>query len=165
MNGTDTKHTAVYKNGVPVNDPSSGWYDFGTDLPAHQDISVISGPSSARFGSGSMAGVVLIEDNFERNLTAELAEDMTRLVASYEWYPEVQEVGVQVAHYKGTNGSAMTYNTEEDWYENTTVKFAYANEMGKINLESVSYDGQYDQCWWMMPPNEWEDWMLSLIHI
>ncbi len=162
LNGTDTKHTAVYKNGVPVNDPSSGWYDFGTDLPAHQDISVISGPSSARFGSGSMAGVVLIEDNFERNLTAELAEDMTRLVASYEWYPEVQEVGVQVAHYKGTNGSAMTYNTEEDWYENTTVKFAYANEMGKINLESVSYDGQYDQCWWMMPPNEWEDWMCDV---
>ena len=134
LNGTDTKHTAVYKNGVPVNDPSSGWYDFGNDLPAHQNIRTISGPNSAKYGSGSMAGVVLIEDNFERNLTAELAEDMTRLVASYEWYPEVQEVGVQVAHYKGTNGSAMTYNTEEDWYENTTVKFAYANEMGKINL-------------------------------
>ena len=159
LNGTDTKHTAVYKNGVPVNDPSSGWYDFGTDLPAHQDITVISGPNSARFGSGSMAGVVLIEDNFERQFTAEVAEDITKVIASYEWYPESQEVGVQVAHYNGTTGSAMTYNDELDWYKNTTVKFAYANEVGKINLESINYDSDYDQCWWMMPPNEWEDWM------
>ena len=108
LGGTDTKHTAVYKNGMPVNDPSSGWYDFGTDLVTHQNIKVITGPNSVKFGSGSMAGAVLIEDNFERNLTVEGAKDQRSIVASYEWYPSTQEVGVQVAHYKGSNGSVMT---------------------------------------------------------
>ena len=159
LNGTDTKHTAVYKNGVPVNDPSSGWYDFGNDLPAHQNIRTISGPNSAKYGSGSMAGVVLIEDNFERNLTLEGGEDLAKIVASYEWFNEQREVGIQLAHYNGSNGSAMTYNDELDWYENTTVKFGYANEHGKINFENVKYSYDYDQCWYMMPPSEWEDWM------
>ena len=162
LNGTDTKHTAVYKNGVPVNDPSSGWYDFGNDLPAFQNIKLISGPNSVQYGSGSMAGAVLIEDNFERSVSARFGEHESSLVASYEWYPEAQEVGVQVAHYNGTTGSAMTYNNELDWYENTTVKFAYANEYGKVNLESINYDSDYDQCWWMLPPSEWEDWMCDV---
>ncbi len=158
LGGTDTKHTAVYKNGMPVNDPSSGWYDFGTDLVTHQNIKVITGPNSVKFGSGSMAGAVLIEDNFERNLTVEGAKDQRSIVASYEWYPSTQEVGVQVAHYKGSNGSVMTDNTEEDWYENTTVKFGYGNEDVRVNLEHVNYWYDYDACWMMMPPSEWEEW-------
>jgi len=162
LNGTDSKHTAVYKNGVPVNDPSSGWYDFGNDLPAFQNIKLISGPNSVQYGSGSMAGAVLIEDNFERNLSARFGEHESLLVASYEWYPNAHEVGVQVAHYNGSTGSAMTYNNELDWYENTTVKFAYANEFAKINVETIDYDSDYDQCWWMLPPNEWEDWMCDV---
>ena len=82
LNGTDSKHTAVYKNGVPVNDPSSGWYDFGNDLLAFQNIKLISGPNSVQFGSGSMAGVVLIEDNFERNITGRFGENESSLVAT-----------------------------------------------------------------------------------
>ena len=109
LNGTDTKHTAVYKNGVPVNDPSSGWYDFGTDLPAHQDITVISGPNSARFGSGSMAGVVLLEDDFGRSLFTQVAEDETKAMVEYDYF--------QIAYYKGTKGSVKSTNTENDWYE------------------------------------------------
>ena len=46
LNGTDSKHTAVYRNGVPVNDPSSGWYDFGIDLPTWQNYQKITGPNS-----------------------------------------------------------------------------------------------------------------------
>lgn len=158
LNGTDTKHTSVYKNGVPVNDPSAGWYDFGTDLPAHQNITTISGPNSVKYGSGSMAGVVLIEDNFERNLTIEGGEDLAKIVASYEWFNENQEVGFQLAHYNGSNGSVMTDNDEQDWYENTTIKFGYANEYAKINVENIKYYYDYDACWWMMPPSEWEEW-------
>ena len=78
LSGTDTKHTGVFKNGVPVNDPSSGWYDFGHDLSTGQKITVITGANSVRFGSGSMAGVVLLEENFGRNLFTQVAEDETK---------------------------------------------------------------------------------------
>ena len=65
INGMDVKHTSVWKNGVPANDPSSGWYDFGTDLVAQQYVKFISGPNSVRYGSGSIAGAIIIEDTFE----------------------------------------------------------------------------------------------------
>ena len=49
INGTDTKHTAVYRNGIPVNDVGNGWYDFGTELSAGQIYTIISGPNSALY--------------------------------------------------------------------------------------------------------------------
>ena len=51
INGTDVKHTAVFRNGIPVNDPGGGWFDFGTELPTFQDFTIISGPNSVLFGS------------------------------------------------------------------------------------------------------------------
>ena len=48
--GTDVKHTAVYRNGIPVNDPGSGWYDFGTEVPTFQTFKTISGPNSTLYG-------------------------------------------------------------------------------------------------------------------
>ena len=65
--GTDTKHTTVYRNGIPVNDPGSGWYDFGTETPTFQSYTTISGPNSTLYGSSSMAGTILMEDNFDGN--------------------------------------------------------------------------------------------------
>ena len=41
INGTDTKHTAVYRNGIPVNDVGNGWYDFGTELSQNQIYRII----------------------------------------------------------------------------------------------------------------------------
>ena len=52
--GTDVKHTTVYRNGVPVNDPGSGWYDFGTEVPTFQTYKIISGPNSTLYGSLSL---------------------------------------------------------------------------------------------------------------
>ena len=43
---------------------------------------------------------------------------------------------VQLAHYKGSNGSTRTDNTEKDWFENTTLKTNY--ETGDWKFVSVS---------------------------
>lgn len=139
LSGTDTKHNLVYKNGVPVNDPSSGWYDFGHDLTTNQKVTVITGANSVRFGSSSMAGVVLIEDNFGRGLYTTVAEDKTKVVVEHEY--------VQVAYYKGTYGSVKTDNEEVDWYENKTFKVSYGIEDVDFNLEFIDYSYDYDTCY------------------
>ena len=41
----------------------SAWYDFGTDLATGQEVKIISGANSVVYGSGSIAGTVLIKDN------------------------------------------------------------------------------------------------------
>jgi len=106
LHGTDVKHTAVYRNGIPVNDPGGGWFDFGTELPMFQDIRIITGPNSVLFGSSAMGGTILLEDSFYREVFHKTSEDKNLFIAGNEY--------VQLAHYNGTNGSARSDNDEND---------------------------------------------------
>ena len=60
--GTQSVHTAVYRNGIPQNTPGSGWYDFAHDIVSGEDVKVISGANSVMYGSGSIGGTVLIKE-------------------------------------------------------------------------------------------------------
>jgi hypothetical protein len=83
LNGTDAKHTAVYRNGIPVNDPGSGWYNIGLDIPLFQSYKIYQGPT-ALYGSSSMGGVVLIEDNFDRSVFYKGGDGLVNLVVGHE---------------------------------------------------------------------------------
>ena len=141
MNGTDVKHTAVYRNGIPVNDAGNGWYDFGTELPMFQSYTIISGPNSSLYGSSSMGGTILIEDQFDgKNVFTKLGNDIYYITGGNDF--------LQVAKYRGSNGSVKTNNTETDWFENTTVKTAIDfSENWKLNYSGQDYDYDYDGCW------------------
>jgi len=67
--GAQTNHTSVFINGIPANDPGAGWYDFGHDMANGQTVKVITGSNSVLYGSGSMAGTVLIQDTIEHGIT------------------------------------------------------------------------------------------------
>ena len=67
--GAQTNHTAVFINGIPANDPGAGWYDFGHDIASGQEVKVVSGANSVIYGSGSMAGTVLIQDTIDKGIT------------------------------------------------------------------------------------------------
>ena len=129
--GTDSKHTAVYRNGIPVNDPGGGWFDFGTELPMFQDFRIISGPNSVMFGSSAMAGTVLMEDTFNPHFFAKGTEDRYYVTGGTEWF--------QLGHYKGSNGSVRTDNNEEDWYENNTIKLKGENDNWKVVSTCLLY--------------------------
>ena len=66
--GAQLVHTSVFVNDVPANEPGSGWYDFGHDLATGQTVKVISGPNGVLYGSGSIAGIVLIYDTINAGL-------------------------------------------------------------------------------------------------
>jgi outer membrane cobalamin receptor len=133
--GTDTKHTSVYRNGIPVNDPGSGWYDFGTETPTFQSYTTISGPNSTLYGSSSMAGTIFIEDNFDgNNIFVRGGEDKWSVQGGTDWF--------HVSTYRGSNGSVKTDNTEEDWFENKTLKTK--KTFGQWNMVTVLQDYKYD---------------------
>ena len=140
INGTDTKHTSVYRNGIPVNDTGAGWYDFGTDLPMWQSYLIISGPNSVLFGSSSMAGTIIMEDDyFEKGIYLKGNIDQQMLLAGNTW--------LQLGRYGGTRGSVKIDNTEEDWYENTTLKTLTEWKGFKFNSVITDYKYDYDDCW------------------
>ena len=144
--GTDSKHTAVYRNGIPVNDPGGGWFDFGTELPMFQDFRIISGPNSVMFGSSAMAGTVLMEDTFNPHFFAKGTEDRYYVTGGTEWF--------QLGHYKGSNGSVRTDNNEEDWYENNTIKLKGENDNWKVVSTFQDYKYDYDNCWFGVDGND-----------
>ncbi len=138
LNGTDVKHTAVYKNGIPVNDSGSGWYDFGQDLPGWQDVKIVGGPNSVLYGSSSMAGTVLIEDTFDKYFFARGGENIGYVAGGNEIF--------QVHRYRGTSGSVKTDNDELDWFESSSVKLN--TELGDWQMIAGSqhYEYDYDNC-------------------
>ena len=59
--GTNSNHTLVLRDGIPLNDPSDpgGLFNFGVDTLADVErIEIVRGPMSGIYGSGAIGGVV-----------------------------------------------------------------------------------------------------------
>ena len=137
--GTQSVHTAVYRNGIPVMDAGTGWYDFSHDIPTgNERISIVNGPNGVLYGSGSLGGTVFIRDEFQNNVTTRLGDDHYLISAT-------ALDAVNISYFKVNNGSVMANNTEEDWYENVTARIALDNFAA--HLTDYTYD--YDDCWSM----------------
>jgi|CXWL01.1.fsa_nt_gi vitamin B12 transporter len=61
LRGTDSTHTLVLWNGVALNDPLFGAFDFGyLPLDGAERVEVVRGPASALYGGEALAGVVQV---------------------------------------------------------------------------------------------------------
>jgi len=95
--GAQTVHTSVFVNGIPANDPGSSWYDFGHDVAVGQSIKIVSGANGVVYGSGSIAGTILIQDEIETGLTVRRGGD--------ELYRVAVNDAIEVSSFKGSLGS------------------------------------------------------------
>ena len=138
--GAQTVHTSVYKNGIPANTPGSAWYDFGHEIVSGQSVKVISGANGVMYGSGSIAGTVLIEDTIERSITSKLGSNHERYisVAPTSWF--------QYTDYT-TNQQARNDNTESDTYENQSAKIIADVGDFTLIMSATDYAYDYDNCY------------------
>ena len=138
--GAQTVHTTVYKNGIPSNTPGSAWYDFGHEIVSGQSVKVISGANSVMYGSGSIAGTVLIEDTIERSITSKLGSNSERYlsVAPTSWF--------QYTDYT-TEQQARNDNTEIDTYENQSAKIIADVGDFTLIMSATDYAYDYDNCY------------------
>lgn len=139
--GAQTVHTAVYKNGIPANLPGSAWYDFGTDLATGQDVKIITGANSVVYGSGSIAGTILIKDNIEQGVTAILGSQEHKMVsvAPAKWF---QYTAMEI-----NQDSVRNDNEERDMYTNKNAKFNFDVQDFTITMDYTDYNYDYDNCW------------------
>ena len=141
--GAQTNHTAVFVNGIPANDPGAGWYDFGHDIAHGQEIKVITGANSVIYGSGSMAGTVLIQDTIEHGITFRRGDNQYIGVAPAEQ--------IEFSLFDGSNGSARNDNDEKDHYVNKTarvnIKAGDFTIVGKLSDYEYDYDNCYNYDW------------------
>lgn len=140
--GAQTIHTSVLVNGIPANDPGSGWYDFGHDFASGQTVKVVTGANGVLYGSGSIAGTVLIQDTIERGATLRL-EDGTEpafiRIAPIEQF--------ELSYVADDMDSVRNDNEEEDEYTNTTARFNI--DAGDFVLvgKFTDYEYDYDNCY------------------
>lgn len=139
--GAQTSHTSVYVNGIPANDPGASWYDFGHDFASGQTVKVISGANGVIYGSGSIAGTVLIQDTIERGITyrGEVLEPTYVRIAPIDQ--------LEFSMVKGDMDSVRNDNDEEDNYENKTARFNVDAGDFTIVGKFTEYEYDYDNCY------------------
>ena len=141
--GAQTVHTAVFRNGIPANEPGGSWYNFGHDIASGEKIKVISGANGVMYGSGAMAGTVLIEDTITRGLT------MRNIVDSgiENQFIKLSSNNLEVASFKDTIASARNDNDEEDTYEQQSAKIIIDAMDFEVIAKFVDYEYDYDNCY------------------
>lgn len=134
--GQSSTHTRIFRNGVPVNDPSTGWYDWANDMPQqYQEIIIAHGPNSVLTGSGSLAGTVFITDKLRKHFIAQASVDSKYLTTGNELF--------SISSKRASNDSVMNTNEEKDDYENDTLRL----QSGIMNYSLTDYSYDYDNCW------------------
>jgi vitamin B12 transporter len=61
LRGADTRHTLVLFDGIPLNGPWLGSFDFADLMdPGVERVEVLGGPASSLYGSGAVGGVIQV---------------------------------------------------------------------------------------------------------
>lgn len=139
--GAQTVHTTVYTNGIPANEPGSGWYNFGHDIVSGESVKVITGANGVLYGSGSIAGTVLIKDVINSGSTI-------RFEGSDPSYLRIAPTdNFEYTKFRSDMPSVRNDNTEEDSYDLQQVKVSVDAGDWTFAGKFVEYEYDYDNCY------------------
>ncbi|MEW6570143.1 MAG: TonB-dependent receptor [Nitrospirota bacterium] len=145
LRGGSSSHTLVMVDGIKVNSPATGSFDFsGVSVDDVERIEIVKGPQSTFYGSEAMVGVI--------NIITKRGRDKPEAIASFAAgsYGTYKPATTIMGNYKKldyrltgsyfhTEGiSAAKAGTERDGYNNTSVsgKIGF-RPTEKIDLEFV----------------------------
>lgn len=134
--GTSATNTSVLWNGIPINAVGNGQTDFNAISASTTDeIKIVSGGSSASYGSGAIGGVVLLSDN----LSFSKHQDF-QLFSSYGSYNTSSNFGkANIGIGKWAFKIAGSYNKSDNDYEFLDTRFRDEND-NLLKNENANYD-------------------------
>ena len=122
--GTNSNHTLVLLNGIPINDSSvaNGSHDFGQDfLQNITAIEVYRGPAAAHFGPDAIGGAVnlITAIDYQNKMTVGSATGGGDIAGNYYTEKNGWKFNVKGGLHKSESESALAgSNTDQDGVEN-----------------------------------------------
>lgn len=139
--GTNSNHTLVMINGIPINDQSTtqGLHDFGVDfIQVIQQIEIYPGSSASQFGSSAIGGAINLimtgdyKDKINVNLDKGKNFDVL-LNKNFQWENEVLNFKLG-SIYNNTISAREGINEDRDRLKNYSSNINYKKWIGN-NLQ------------------------------
>jgi len=144
MRGTNSNHTLVLLNGIPINDQSSpkAMFDFGYDfLQGLQQIEIYKGAAGAIFGPAAIGGAInfVTDIDYQNSISLSGSNSRTNSISgnytyldSNGWHHNIQAGSSQIEELStqntstdldGTKNISLNYNSMKFVDDNTKLKF------------------------------------------
>ena len=144
MRGTNSNHTLVLLNGIPINDQSSpkAMFDFGYDfLHGLQQIEIYKGAAGAIFGPAAIGGAInfVTDIDYQNSILVSGSNSRTNSIsgnytylAKNGWHHNIQAGSSQIEELStqntfddldGTKNLSLNYNSVKYLDENYKIKF------------------------------------------
>ena len=151
LRGADPRHTLVLFDGVTLNGPWLGSFDFA-DLsdPGLSRVEVLGGPASSLYGSGAVGGVIQVLSPAAAAAAGGAPDRRLRAFAEYGGDATLRQGALWSGPLgRGGGGLGVTHLTtdgsiERDGYEGWSGNLAYETPVGESNRVRVSalgFDG------------------------
>ena len=156
MRGTNSNHTLVLLNGIPINDQSSpkAMFDFGYDfLQSLQQIEIYKGASGAIFGPAAIGGAInfVTDINYQNSISLSGSSSRTNSIsgnytylADNGWHHNIQMGSSQIEELSTQNTSKDLDGTKNLSLGYNSMKFLNDNLKLKLTGYARKTDSGYD---------------------
>ena len=156
MRGTNSNHTLVLLNGIPINDQSSpkAMFDFGYDfLQGLQQIEIYKGASGAIFGPAAIGGAInfVTDINYQNSISFSGSNSRTNsLSGNYSyitengWHHNLQAGSTQIEELSAQNSSTDLDGTKNLTFNYNSIKFLDDNSKLSLTGYVRKTDSGYD---------------------
>ena len=138
MRGTNSNHTLVLLNGIPINDQSStqGLHNFGQDfIQTIQQIEIYKGPSGSHFGPSAIGGAINFITAIDYSNKFSIGGYNSKNNSIDTNYTKIMDNGWHF-NFKGSSSNNKNNSARYSGKEDDSAK----NYQVNINLEKWVYD-------------------------
>jgi outer membrane cobalamin receptor len=141
LRGTNSNHTLVLLNGIPINDFSTptGAFDIGPEFMfGVQQVEVYKGTAAAHWGADAIGGAVnlITTVDYDNKISVGGSGDSRTINGNYHTRHNDWDINISAGTHESETQSALAGANEKDGVENKTVGINISRWFDNINFRT-----------------------------
>jgi len=141
LRGTNSNHTLVLLNGIPINDFSTptGAFDIGPEFMfGVQQVEVYKGTAAAHWGADAIGGAVnlITTVDFNNKISIGGSADSRTINGNYYIMHNDWDINISAGTHESETQSALSGSSEKDGVENKTVGINVSRWFDNVNFRT-----------------------------